>query len=103
MVRAEQYRLRQQSWSSILHAAVLSLEVIIRHLQEGLALPGPDLSAGRTQLTYTATISVKGRIAILGEMVLRATAGVIIGQVTKCLRASVEASAQDGSAPGIPS
>lgn len=60
-------------------------------------------SAGRTQLTYTATISVKGRIAILGEMVLRATAGVIIGQVTRCLRASVEASAPDGSAPGIPS
>jgi uncharacterized protein len=44
----------------------------------------------RTDLRYEATIGVKGRMAILGEMVLRATAGVIIGQVTRCLRTRLE-------------
>jgi carbon monoxide dehydrogenase subunit G len=47
-------------------------------------------SAGRTILRYEAVITVKGRIAILGEMVLRATAGMIIGQVTRCLRTRLE-------------
>jgi len=45
---------------------------------------------GASELRYRAEIGVKGRIAILGEMVLRATAGVIIGQVTRCLRAQLE-------------
>jgi uncharacterized protein len=47
-------------------------------------------AADRTQLRYAATITVKGRLAILGEMVLRATANVIIAQVVKCLRSRVE-------------
>ena len=55
-VRSEQYRLREQSWSSILHGAVLSLEVLLRHLEGGLALPGPDLSAGRVQLARMAGV-----------------------------------------------
>jgi 2-furoyl-CoA dehydrogenase large subunit len=41
-------------------------------------------------LAYEATLQVHGRLAILGEMVLRATAGVMIDQVTRCLRASLE-------------
>ena len=49
-VRAEQYRLRDQSWSSVIEAALLSAEMLVRHLDDGLALPGPDLSAGRVQL-----------------------------------------------------
>jgi carbon monoxide dehydrogenase subunit G len=49
---------------------------------------------GRTDLRYHATITVKGRLAILGEMVLRATAGVIIGQVTRCIRSRLEASGE---------
>jgi hypothetical protein len=32
-------------------------------------------------------------LAILGDMILRATAGVIIGEVAKCLRARLEAPA----------
>lgn len=50
-------------------------------------------AADRTRLRYGATITVKGRLAILGEMVLRATANVIIGQVVKCLRSRVEPAA----------
>ncbi len=47
--------------------------------------------ARSTRLDYDANLKVHGRIAILGEMVLRATAGVMIGQVTRCLRTNLEA------------
>jgi carbon monoxide dehydrogenase subunit G len=43
-----------------------------------------------TDLEYHAVVTVKGRLAILGEMVLRATAGMMIGEVTKCLRSQLE-------------
>ncbi|HEU4571821.1 MAG TPA: SRPBCC domain-containing protein [Candidatus Limnocylindrales bacterium] len=49
-----------------------------------------ETAPGATDLRYRAEITVKGRMAILGEMVLRATAGVIIGNVTRCLRARLE-------------
>jgi carbon monoxide dehydrogenase subunit G len=45
---------------------------------------------GGTDLEYHAVVKVKGRLAILGEMVLRATAGMMIGEVTKCLRSQLE-------------
>ncbi len=47
-----------------------------------------------TDLAYHAVVSVQGRLAILGEMVLRATAGMMIAQVTRCLRSQLE--------PGVP-
>ena len=37
---------------------------------------------------------MKGRLAILGEMMLRATAGMMIGEVTKCLRSQLDALAR---------
>jgi hypothetical protein len=52
-----------------------------------LESPAPD----RTVLGYRANVTVGGRLAILGEMVLRATAGVMIGELVKCLRARLEA------------
>ncbi|MEK6720504.1 MAG: SRPBCC domain-containing protein [Chloroflexota bacterium] len=45
-----------------------------------------------TGLAYLATISVRGRLAILGEMILRATAGLIIAELTRCLQARLEGS-----------
>ena len=54
----------------------------------GLARARPR---ARPILTYRAEVKVKGRLAILGEMVLRATAGMMIGEVTKCLRSQLEA------------
>ena len=51
-----------------------------------LTQPAP----GATLLRYQAVVTVKGRLSILGEMVLRATAGMMIGQVTKCLRSRLE-------------
>lgn len=59
---------------------------LVAHVEASLTEP----SAGRTALAYRATVSVKGRLAIIGEMVLRATASVMIGQVTKCLRSRLE-------------
>jgi uncharacterized protein len=55
-------------------------------VRASLVATAPD----RTEFRYAATITVKGRLAILGEMVLRATANAIIGQVVKCLRSRVE-------------
>jgi carbon monoxide dehydrogenase subunit G len=51
-----------------------------------------EIPDGSTELEYHATIGVKGRLAILGEMVLRATANLMIGQVTACLRSRLESS-----------
>jgi len=69
-----------------------------------LASVSPTTSAtdgAPTDLRYRATIDVKGRMAILGEMVLRATAGMIIGQVTRCLRTHLEAAPVE-AAPFVP-
>lgn len=59
---------------------------VVTHVEVTLSEPAP----GRTTLTYRATVSVKGRLAIVGEMVLRATAGMMIGQVSRCLRSRLE-------------
>jgi uncharacterized protein len=48
------------------------------------------LDGGATTLAYRAEVTTKGRLAIIGDMVLRATAGVMIGQVTNCLRSRLE-------------
>lgn len=63
---------------------------VVAHIEAGVTSP----VTGTTTLTYRATITTKGRLAIIGDMVLRATAGVMIGQVTKCLRTRLEAAAQ---------
>jgi carbon monoxide dehydrogenase subunit G len=52
-------------------------------------------ASGATALAYDADVSVGGRLAIIGEMILRATAGVLIGEVARCLRARLEGPAGD--------
>lgn len=42
-------------------------------------------------MRYKATVTIKGRLSILGEMILRATAGAMIGEVAKRMRAQLEA------------
>ncbi|MFL5757947.1 MAG: CoxG family protein [Chloroflexota bacterium] len=49
-----------------------------------------DTPDGGTALAYRANLRVGGRLAIVGEMVLRATAGALIAQVTRCLRDRLE-------------
>jgi 2-furoyl-CoA dehydrogenase large subunit len=63
--------------------------LIVAHIEAGLVSTSDDL----TTLGYRATVTTKGRLSIIGDMVLRATAGVMIGQVTKCLRSRLEAPA----------
>ncbi len=51
-------------------------------------------------LAYRADVKVKGRLSILGEMVLRATASLMIGQVTRCLKDRLETGAGMSATPG---
>jgi len=46
---------------------------------------------GQTELTYLAEIDIHGRLAILGDMVLRGAATVMLQEFSKRLRAQVEA------------
>lgn len=59
-----------------------------------------SLAADRTQMEYAMDVNVKGRLAILGEMVLRATAGAMIGQVSVCLRNRLETGPSDAATSG---
>ncbi len=59
---------------------------VVTHVEVTLTEPAP----GQTSLAYRATVTVKGRLAIVGEMVLRATAGMMVGQVSRCLRSRLE-------------
>jgi len=61
-------------------------------------LETPD--GATTRLVYRADVRISGRLAILGDMVLRATAGMIIGEVARCLRARLEAPAGPEPASG---
>ncbi len=55
-------------------------------LRATMAMTLDPLDAARTALAYRATVDVKGRLAILGEMVLRATAALMIEECTRRLR-----------------
>lgn len=58
-------------------------------------------AGGRTRLGYEMQVDVGGRLAILGEMILRATAGAVVGQVSGCIRDRLEAAAAPAApAPG---
>jgi hypothetical protein len=48
-----------------------------------------------TVLRYQAEIQIKGRLAILGETVLRATATMMISQVARCLQARLAGAAPE--------
>jgi 2-furoyl-CoA dehydrogenase large subunit len=52
----------------------------------GIETPDPSL----TVLAYVAVLTVGGRLAILGEVVLRGTAGLMINELAKCLRSRLE-------------
>lgn len=60
---------------------------VVAHVEAGLT----SNDDGTTTLAYRAKVTTKGRLAIIGDMMLRATAGVMIGQVAKCLRSNLDA------------
>ena len=49
------------------------------------------LEERRTELAHRATVEMQGRLAILGDMVLRATASLLIDEFGKRLRQQLEA------------
>ena len=51
-------------------------------------------AANETVMDYRADIKIKGRLGILGDMVLRATATLILQEFTRRLRQGVGATAQ---------
>lgn len=59
---------------------------VVAHVEATLEERTPAL----TDLRYEASVTTKGRLAIIGDMVLRATAGMMIGQVAACLRTRLE-------------
>jgi len=54
------------------------------------------IGAAATTLAYRAVVDVHGRLAILGDMVLRATAALILEEFTKRLRAQLAATESRG-------
>jgi carbon monoxide dehydrogenase subunit G len=59
-----------------------------------LALAALD---GGTRVSYQADVVLGGKLAIIGEMVLRATAGVLLGEFAQRMRRRLEAAAGDGA------
>jgi carbon monoxide dehydrogenase subunit G len=49
-----------------------------------------SMGLNQTVLTYQATVNIHGRLAIIGDMVLRATAAVILNEFTKRVRARLD-------------
>jgi carbon monoxide dehydrogenase subunit G len=61
-------------------------------LKANVAMTLDPLSAEQTALAYQANVEVKGRLAILGEMVLRATAALMVEEASRRLREQLEKS-----------
>jgi carbon monoxide dehydrogenase subunit G len=47
-------------------------------------------SPGETELTYLAEVNIKGRLAIIGDMVIRATGAQVIDEFFKRLREKIK-------------
>ena len=55
-------------------------------LSAKMAMTLDPIGPAMTELTYRATVDIKGRLAILGEMVLRATTTLIVEESTRRLQ-----------------
>ena len=74
-----------------LAAEVTGMDSVTKSTIEGrMSMTLTALEAGRAKLDYKATVDVHGRLAILGDMLLRATAGLIIEEFIKRLRRQLE-------------
>jgi len=72
----------------------------VTHSGVTIAVAAGLATAGQgTRMDYELRVDVSGRLAILGEMILRATAGAVVAQVSSCIRARVEG-APAGAAVG---
>jgi len=72
-------------------AEVVGTDSVTRStLTQDMTMTLTTVSASQTELAYRAVVDVKGRLAILGDMVLRATAALILEEFTKRLRTALE-------------
>ena len=60
-----------------------------------IALTLTEPAAGQTELAYNATVGIQGRLAILGDMILRATATLMLEQFFARLRAELEGKSRE--------
>jgi carbon monoxide dehydrogenase subunit G len=58
-----------------------------------------ELDLGRTRITYRADVTPEGRLALLGEVVLRIAAGVFFRETSDRIRGRLEALDASGEAP----
>jgi uncharacterized protein len=58
-------------------------------LRQDMTMTLKSLGPSQTEMSYKAVVDVKGRLAILGDMVLRATASLILEEFTKRLRTAL--------------
>lgn len=66
-------------------------------LTSDVVLTLTELATGTTQLAHQASVDVKGRLALLGDLVLRATAAAMFDEFAKRLRAKVETAPVQGT------
>lgn len=59
-------------------------------LTQTVALALEPAGADATTLSYRATVDIRGRLALLGDLVLRATAAAMLDEFVRRLRARVE-------------
>ena len=62
---------------------------IVANINARLDEPRPT----HTDMSYKADVEIKGRLAILGDMILRATTSLILDEFTKRLRNALDAEA----------
>jgi carbon monoxide dehydrogenase subunit G len=48
------------------------------------------IANGETELAYRADVQIQGRLAILGDMMLRSTSALMLEELTKRLRTELE-------------
>ena len=71
---------RCEGKDSVTHSTVIS----------GMALTLRESSPGNTELNYRADVEIQGRLAILGDMILRATTSLILDEFSRRLRQRLE-------------
>lgn len=64
----------------------LTKSTMTADIQMQLAEAGPD----ETEITYESEVKIKGRLAIIGDMVIRATGAQVIEEFFKRLRERIE-------------
>ena len=83
---------------SAMQAAMTGTDSVTKSaLRADMDLRLEELAPRQTAMAYRAAVQVKGRLAILGDMMLRATATVVVEEFLKRLRQHVEAPRRAGA------